>query len=96
MSQQHNMSEWWNNLATEDQLQFVGRWAEKFPGEFDTAWADFEEDVLIPTAYYPKNAWTMDAERQDIFIDYLLSNVYKFTSWLESALLQLQLCPWSF
>jgi len=83
MSQNHNIGEWWEDLAHEDQLSILGEWAEKFPGKFDDSWAQFEEDVLMPSAYYPKNAWTMDAERQEVFIKYLIETGSPFVAFLE-------------
>ena len=79
------MGEWWIDLALEDQLQFVGRWAEKFPGAFDNAWMGFEDEVLVPLAYYPKNAWTMDEERQQVFVDFLVNTCQEFNRFLECA-----------
>lgn len=77
--------QFWHDKDTADRMMLVGQWAESFTAYFIDAWDEFEEDILHPSGYYPNNVWTMDAERQEIFIDYLTAkdDAYGFNSWLE-------------
>lgn len=87
MSHQANDHAWeafWTDKNTADRMMLVGQWAESFPGKFDVAWFDFYYEILKPNAVSFVNAWKMDAERQEIFIDYLTKDdSYGFNSWLD-------------
>ena len=61
----------WTNKDTADKLLEVGWWAEKEPGAFDDAWDKFDDEVLWPSGCMAKNLWSLDSERQQLFLDWL-------------------------
>ena len=86
MSQHIEMSDWWHDMALEDQWQIVGNFDHKHPHAFEEAWLEFVEKVLEPSGYpVPDNAWKLDADRQQVFVDFLVNTCQEFNRFLECA-----------